>query len=77
MQTKFEQECMTMQTESLRKLAGLMTEVMKDLSKIANSLETCTKSLSSIATELHELNGHHPAINQSAMGPGDDEDSPF
>ena len=77
MLTKFEQECMTMQTESLRKLAGLMTEVMKDSSKIANSLEVCTKSLSSIATELHEMNGHYPNVSQSAMGPGDDEDSPF
>ena len=63
MLTKFEQECMTIQTESLRKLAGLMTEIMRDLGKMAE--------------ELHELNGHHPAINQSAMGPGDDEDSPF
>lgn len=61
--TKFELECMEMQTESLRKLAGLMTEMMKDLGKIAQ--------------ELHELNGHYPDIRQSAMGPGDDEDSPF
>lgn len=35
------------------------------------------KSLSVIAKELHELNGHYPDIRQSAMGPGDDEDSPF
>lgn len=77
MLTKFEEDCMTIQTESQRKLAGLMTEVMKDLGRIAGSLETCTKSLSNIATELHEMNGHYPNVSQSAMGPGDDEDSPF
>ena len=43
MQTKFEQECMTIQTESLRKLAGLMTEVMKDLGRIADGIETFNK----------------------------------
>ena len=43
MMTRFEQDCMQVQTESLRKLAGIMAEVMKDLGRIANSLETLLK----------------------------------
>ena len=39
MMTRFEQDCMQVQTESLRKLAGIMVEVMKDLGRIADSLE--------------------------------------
>lgn len=36
-----------------------------------------TRALLAIAAELHEANGQYPDIDQSAMGPGDDEDLPF
>lgn len=36
-----------------------------------------TKALLAIQQELHEANGQYPDIDQSAMGPGDDEDLPF
>ena len=55
-----------------------MTMLEQQVLEIARHfIPEIAKSLSAIATELHELNGHYPAINQSAMGPGDDEDSPF
>lgn len=36
-----------------------------------------TKALLAIQQELHEANGQYPDIDQSAMGPGDDDDLPF
>lgn len=50
--TKFEQNCMEVQTESLRKLAGIMVEVMKDLGRIADCLETSTKLLEQASKEM-------------------------
>lgn len=48
---------------------------------LANTLEhevpKITKALLAIHQELHEANGQYPDIDQSAMGPGDDEDLPF
>lgn len=47
------------------------------LETVRHYVPEIAKSLLSIATELHEMNGHYPNVSQSAMGPGDDEDSPF
>lgn len=48
---------------------------------LANTLERevpkITKALLAIQQELHERNNQYPDIDQSAMGPGDDEDLPF
>jgi hypothetical protein len=46
-------------------------------SVVAEELPKITKALLAIAQELHEANGQYPDVNQSAMGPGDDEDLPF
>lgn len=46
-------------------------------SVIAKELPKITKALLAIAEELHESNGQYPDIDQSAMGPGNDEDLPF
>jgi hypothetical protein len=44
---------------------------------VAEELPKITKALLAIQQELHEANGHYPDIDQSAMGPGNDEDLPF
>lgn len=51
-------------------ICSLATTLKMEVPKI-------TKALATIAEELHEANGQYPDINQSAMGPGDDEDLPF
>lgn len=51
-------------------ICSLATTLEREVPKI-------TKALSAIAEELHEANGQYPDIDQSAMGPGDDDDLPF
>ena len=51
-------------------ICSLATILEREVPKI-------TKALLAIQQELHEANGQYPDIDQSAMGPGDDEDLPF
>ena len=51
-------------------ICSLATTLDSELPKI-------TKALLAIQQELHEANGQYPDIDQSAMGPGDDDDLPF
>lgn len=51
-------------------ICSLATTLEREVPKI-------TKALLAIQQELHEANGQYPDIDQSAMGPGDDEDLPF
>lgn len=51
-------------------ICSLATALEQEIPKI-------TKALLAIQQELHEANGQYPDIDQSAMGPGDDEDLPF
>lgn len=51
-------------------ICSLATTLEREVPKIA-------KALLDIRQELHEANGQYPDIDQSAMGPGDDEDLPF
>ena len=44
---------------------------------LENEVPKIAKALLGIHQELHEANGQYPDIDQSAMGPGDDEDLPF
>ena len=52
-------------------------EVKRAASVVAEELPKITKALLAITEELHEANGQYPDIDQSAMGPGDDDDLPF
>ena len=51
-------------------ICSLATTLKSEVPKI-------TKALLAIQQELHEANGQYPGIDQSAMGPGDDDDLPF
>lgn len=51
-------------------ICSLATTLEREVPKIA-------KALLDIRQELHEANGQYPDIDQSAMGPGDDDDLPF
>lgn len=51
-------------------ICSLATTLEREVPKI-------TKALLAIQQELHEANGQYPDIDQSAMGPGDDDDLPF
>lgn len=51
-------------------ICSLATTLESEVPKI-------TRALLAIQQELHEANGQYPDIEQSAMGPGDDEDLPF
>lgn len=51
-------------------ICSLATTLEREVPKI-------TKALLDIRQELHEANGQYPDIDQSAMGPGDDDDLPF
>lgn len=51
-------------------ICSLATTLEREVPKI-------TKALLAIQQELHEANGQYPDIDQSVMGPGDDDDLPF
>lgn len=56
----------------------MMTRLEQEvLEEAVHYIPEIAKALSAIAKELHEMKGHYPCIRPSAMGPGDDEDSPF
>lgn len=59
-----------LEQQTCEAICSLATTLEREVPKIV-------KALSDIADELHEANGQYPDINQSAMGPGDDDDLPF